>query len=71
MTAGATRSRSRKEKIGAREIEADTEVERASKFRSSRIESYLSINVNVTELLDISSECMDVPEEGPEFLDNG
>ena len=69
--AGAARNRSRKGKRGAREIEENTEMERAAKRRSSRIESYLSINVNVTEVLDINSVCMDVPEEGPEVLDNG
>ena len=65
--AGATRSRSRKEKRGAREIEAETEVGRASKRRISGLESYLNINVNVTEVLDITSKCIDFPEEGPDF----
>ena len=71
MTAGAARSRSRKKKREAREIEENIEVEQAAKRRSSLIEGYLNTYVNVTAVLDISSVCMNVPEDGPEFLDNG
>ena len=59
----------RKEKGGAREIKADNEKEVTTKRRSSRLENVLKVKVN--DVLDLSSKCMDVPEEGPNFLDNG
>ena len=59
----------RKEKRGAREIESNTnEEEVATKCRSSRL---FFLNVKANDVLDLSSECMDVSEDGPGFLDNG
>ena len=48
----------------------DTEEEVVIKRQSRRIDSYLNFNVKINEVIDISGACLDLPEEGPEFLDN-
>ena len=59
-----SRRRNRTVKRGASEIEVDKEEQVATKRRSNRIDSYLHFNVDVNEVID-------VPEDGPEFLDHG
>ena len=57
----------RKEKRGTREIALDKVEEVAPKRQSSKLDFF----VNFNDGLAMRSECTDVPQEGPNFLDNG